>query len=61
MRLNALEAIALIIREKVKLEHYQKKQDEIRFKRGGLVVNFREQFVWKNCQSIYKWLSHHYI
>lgn len=21
----------------------------------------REPIVWKNCKSIYKWLSHHYI
>ena len=59
MRLNALEAIELIIREKMELERYRKKKasahKKLRRSSGPMPT------VWGNCASIYKWLSHYYI
>ena len=60
MRLNSLELIALIIKEKVDLEQHQMKIDE-RMSRNGQLLHFREPKVWGNCRSIEKWLSHHYV
>ena len=59
MRLNALEAIELIIREKIELEHQLKMK-------AYANKNLRRSkalppTVWGNCESIYKWLSHYYI
>lgn len=52
MRLRALQAIELIIREKVELEDIRRQQKSL---------NLVEPRVWSKCSSIYKWLSHHYI
>lgn len=53
MRLNALEAIELIIKEKSNLEIKTAS-------RRGLNRSFAE-IGWRQCRSIYKYLSHHYI
>ena len=60
MRLNALEAIELIIREKKAHEQRMRRMRGVarRAKQKGYVA---EPTVWANCKSIYKWLSHHYI
>ena len=60
MRLNALEAIELIIREKKAYEQRMRRMRGVarRAKQKGYVA---EPTVWANCKSIYKWLSHHYI
>ena len=55
MRLNALEAIELIIKEKVDVENHLKK--EARY----APIKQTVPTVWGKCKSIYKWLSHHYI
>lgn len=52
MRLNALEAIELIISEKAELESRQM--------RRKLNTSFSE-IGWRQCRSVYKYLSHHYI
>ena len=59
MRLKALEAIELIIREKVELEDHQQEQDK-KLLRLGFKIQHQDS-VWRKCTSIYKWLSHHYI
>ena len=50
MRLNALEAIELIIKEK---SHPRRIRNELN-------KSFSE-IGWRQCTSIYKYLSHHYI
>ena len=58
VRLAALEAIELVIREKVDLE---KKSKELlrRTKRNSVMKD--DSVGWDMCKSIYKYLSHHYI
>ena len=57
--MKSLEAIELIIREKVELEEYQRSEDK-KMRQRGLHIPLQDS-VWKDCKSIYKWLSHHYI
>ena len=55
MRLDALEAIELIIKEKIEVERFLNKEARSAHKRDEVST------LWGKCKSIYKWLSHHYI
>ena len=60
MRLAALEAIELVIREKVELERLLK--EDLNKKKRKTVPKVAMDIVgWDMCKSIYKFLSHHYI
>lgn len=60
VRLAALEAIELVIREKVELERLLK-EDLNKKKRKTVPKAAMEIVGWDMCKSIYKFLSHHYI
>ena len=60
VRLAALEAIELVIREKVELERLLK--EDLNKKKRKTVPKVAMEIVgWDMCKSIYKFLSHHYI